>query len=86
MATLARTAAAKVMANRPWTPEGEEELRVSGVPLRLVAKRLGRPKPQSLAAPGAESETGQSQERVSAPQFAASFISNVTCRHIAPLR
>jgi hypothetical protein len=22
MATLARTAAAKVMANRPWTPEG----------------------------------------------------------------
>jgi hypothetical protein len=40
MATLARTAAAKVMANRPWTPEGEEELlelRGSGVPLRLVA-------------------------------------------------
>jgi len=82
MATLARTAAAKVMANRPWTPEGEEELlelRGSGVPLRLVAKRLGRPKPQSLAAPGTESETGQSQERVSAPQLAASFISNVTC-------
>jgi hypothetical protein len=28
------------MANRPWTPEGEEELlelRASGVPLRLVA-------------------------------------------------
>jgi hypothetical protein len=41
MATLARTAAAKVMANRPWTPEGEEELlelRASGVPLRLVAE------------------------------------------------
>jgi hypothetical protein len=44
-----------VMANRPWTPEGEEELlelRAFGVPLRLLAKRLGRPKPQSLAAPG----------------------------------
>jgi hypothetical protein len=33
--------------------EGEEdllELRASGVPVRPVAKRLGKPKPQSLAA------------------------------------
>lgn len=38
-------------------------LRASGVPLRLVAKRLGRPKPQSLERRGAESETDQSQRK-----------------------
>jgi hypothetical protein len=82
MATLARTAAAKVMANRPWTPEGEEELlelRASGVPLRLVAKGSADRSLSRWPRRGAESETGQSQERVSAPQLAASSISNVTC-------
>jgi len=84
MATVARTAAAKMMANWPWTPEGEEELLeldASGVLVAIGSEKARQTKPQSLAASGTESETGRSQERGNVPQLAASFISNVTCWH-----
>jgi hypothetical protein len=77
-----------MMANWPWTPEGEEELLeldASGVLVAIGSEKARQTKPQSLAASGTESETGRSQERGNVPQLAASFISNVTCWHFSDL-